>query len=210
MPPHFNMLFEKEEDMTNTIIKTAGGMMSAAPASRLLQDREVHLFGIISPETAEETFELIRILEKESRTEPIDVFIYSPGGDANAGMLIYDAMMNCEAPVRTWCTGAACSIAALLVAAGRNGRYIYPHSRMLLHEPFASGEFSGLQADDLKRTASRLAKEREQLAELLSKHTGKSRRTIRRAIAYDHFFTAEEAVRFGLADGICSAGRGGK
>lgn len=189
--------------MTNTIIKTAGGMMSAAPASRLLQDREIHLFGKISAETAEETFELIRILEKESRTEPIDVFIYSLGGNVDAGMLIYDAITNCAAPVRTWCTGAACSVAALLVCAGKDGRYIYPHSRMLLHEPFAAGEFSGLQADDLKVAASRLSEEREMIADLLAKHTGRSRREIRKAIAYDHFFNAEEAVKFGLADEIC-------
>ena len=196
--------------MTNTIIKTAGGMFSAAPATRLLQDREVHIFGMINAQTAEETFEVIRILEKESRTEPIDVFIYSPGGELDAGMLVYDALVNCAAPVRTWCTGAACSVAALLVCAGKDGRYIFPHSRMLLHEPYASGEFCGLQADDLKRTASRLTDERELLTELLAKHTGRSKRIIRRAIAYDHFFNAEEAVKFGLADEICFAERRGK
>ena len=92
---------------------------------------------------ANEFIKKIMLLNIESTTEPIDVLINSPGGEINAGLLMYDVIQASKAPIRTYCIGTAYSMGAVLFACGIHGRYMLPHSELMLHEPLLGNRVGG-------------------------------------------------------------------
>ena len=114
---------------------------------------------------------------------------------------MYDMVQTSKAPVRMFCMGRAYSMGALLFASGRHGRYMLPHSELMLHEPLLGSRVSG-NASSLKSISDSLLEARERMNELLARHTGRTPEEVAEATGYDHYFTAEESVSFGLCDGI--------
>ena len=115
---------------------------------------------------------------------------------------IYDTMQFVRAPVATTCVGQAASAAAVILAAGAPGmRFVLPHTRVLLHQPSAGGQGT---ISDLALQAKELLRVREQMEQVLSRHTGQDVATLRADTDRDKIFTAEQAVAYGLADRIIS------
>ena len=133
--------------------------------------------------------------------EKIDMIICSPGGELKAGLMLYDHIQACPAPIRTICTGYAYSMAALLFACGQHGRYMLPNSELMLHEPTLGSKISG-NASSIQSASEGLQRSKQKITSILAKHTNNTTDVIEKAISYDHFYTAEEAVDFGLADRI--------
>ena len=133
--------------------------------------------------------------------EPIDVFITSYGGEVQAGLLMYDIIQSSPAPIRMYCRGVAYSMAALLFASGKHGRYILPNSKLMLHEPLINNGVQG-SATSIKTISDGIMEIRSKLNGILALHTGKSLSEIEEVTCRDHFFTAEESIAFGLADKI--------
>lgn len=166
------------------------------------EERRLLIQGEITQESAFEFARAMRYLNSCSKTETIDIYINSPGGNIDAGMLYYDVIQSSPAPVRMFCLGCAYSMAALIFSCGQKGsRFMLPNSKLMLHEPLISSPITG-NTTSIKSISEDLLSARTKVNELLSRHTGKSVKEIEEATKYDHYFSAEESVSFGLCDRI--------
>ena len=168
--------------------------------SRLLKDRVVCLTGGVSDPVSSVLVAQLLYLQSESPTKPINMYINSPGGSVTAGLAIYDAMRYISTPVYTWCIGQAASMGAVILSAGEKGhRHSLPHARIMVHQP--SGQAVG-QASDIRLQADEILRLRQELNEILAKHTGQSLESIELAVERDKFMSAKEAKEFGLIDAV--------
>ena len=170
--------------------------------SRLLKERVVFLVGPVNDVTANLIVAQLLFLESENPDKDIYIYINSPGGSVTAGMSIYDTMQFIKPDVSTVCMGQACSMGAFLLAGGAKGkRFCLPNARVMIHQPL--GGFQG-QASDIQIHAQEILKIKNTLNERLAFHTGQDMATIERDTDRDNFMSAEQAVAYGLVDGILS------
>jgi ATP-dependent Clp protease protease subunit len=170
--------------------------------SRLLKDRIVFLGSPVNDEVANLITAQFLFLESEDPERDIHFYINSPGGSVTAGLAIYDTMQYIRPDVSTLCLGQAASMAAWLLAAGARGkRYALPHSRIMIHQPL--GGVQG-QAADIDIQAREILRVREQLNNILVKHTGQSLKRIEKDTDRDLFMTGKQSVEYGLVDEVIS------
>jgi ATP-dependent Clp protease protease subunit len=171
--------------------------------SRLLKDRIVFLGTQVSDEIANLITAQFLFLESEDPERDIYFYINSPGGAVTAGLAIYDTMQYIKPQISTLCLGQAASMAAWLLAAGARGkRYALPHSRIMIHQPL--GGVQG-QAADIDIQAREILRIREQLNNILVKHTGQSLKRIEKDTDRDLFMTGRQAVEYGLVDEVITS-----
>ena len=185
----------------NVLIKSANGITQVSADSKLLSQRKVFIEGEISPEAACEFIKKIMVLNTEDSVAPIDVLINSPGGEINSGMVMYDVIQSSKAPIRMFCIGRAYSMGAVLFACGNNGRYMLPHSELMLHEPLLGNRVGG-NSSSIRSISESLLETKRKMNQILSKHTGKSEEEVEKATSYDHYYSPEESKEFGLCDEI--------
>ena len=166
----------------------------------MLRDRQISLLGTVDEDSVNSLVTQLLYLEKTDPGEEITFYINSDGGEVGSGLALYDIMQHITSPVRTVCLGRACSMAAVLFAAG-DTRDIYPHSKVMIHDPSIAGAMS-MKALELQMLSQDLMGTRQALAEILAKHTGQTVETILEKTVTDCFFDAKEAIEFGLADNI--------
>lgn len=150
---------------------------------------------------AMETIRQLRYLAGEDAAKPITLVINSGGGEVVAGLAIYDTMRMLPCDVNTVCVGEASSMAALLFAAGAH-RCILPSAYVMIHDPLIGGSGVTGSALTVEAMTSRLMRIRQQVAEILAKHTGHSVEEVLDRTARDTYFSAQEAVQWGLADEV--------
>jgi len=168
--------------------------------SRLLRDRIIFLGTAITDEVANVIIAQLLFLESEDPDKDIHFYINSPGGLVTAGLAIYDTMQFIKPSVSTLCMGQAASMAAILLAAGVDGkRYALPHVRIMLHQPM--GGFQG-QATDVEIQAKEILKLREELNDILVRHTGRPVEQIQRDTDRDFYMSGEQAKEYGMVDHI--------
>ena len=170
--------------------------------SRLLKERVVFIVGAIDDHVANLVVAQILFLESENPDKDISLYINSPGGSVSAGLAVHDTMQFCRPDVSTLCIGQAASMGALLLAAGAPGkRYALPHSRIMIHQPL--GGFEG-QATDVDIHAKEILRAREQVNQVLARHTGKKVDKIRQDTERDHFMSSKDAQKYGIVDQVLS------
>ena len=179
------------------------GISTIPTESILLSKRKIFIEGEITSALACDFMKSIMFLEMEDTSSPIDVIINSPGGEINAGLMMYDIMGGCKSPIRTFCAGKAFSMAAVLFAAGTDGRYMLPYSELMLHEPLLGGDVCG-NSSSIKSISDSLIERKKMMNKIISKHTGKTEKEVEKNTSYDHYFNAKESVNFGLCDEIIS------
>ncbi|MEX5263359.1 ATP-dependent Clp protease proteolytic subunit [Kocuria sp. CPCC 205231] len=180
--------------------RTPNGERSMDVFSRLLVERIVYLGTEIDDGVANVLIAQLLYLDSYGSDQPIGFYINSPGGSTTAMLAVYDAMQHVAAPVETTCVGQAASAAAVLLAAGAPGRRsVLPHARVVLHQPAAQGQGT---IPDLILEAEEIARTREQLEQVLARHTGRTPEQIRADTDRDLVLTAEEAVAYGVADRV--------
>jgi ATP-dependent Clp protease protease subunit len=168
--------------------------------SRLLKDRIVFLGSVVTDDVANLITAQLLFLESEDPTRDIYFYINSPGGSVTAGLAIYDTMQYIRPGISTVCLGQAASMGAVLLAAGTKGkRYALPHCRIMIHQPL--GEFHG-QAVDVDIQAREILRMREELNEILMKHTGQSLKKIEKDTDRDLFMSGKQALEYGLIDEV--------
>jgi len=168
--------------------------------SRLLKDRIIFLGDAMDDAVANIVIAQMLFLESEDPDKDINLYINSPGGAVTAGMAIYDTMQYIRPDIVTICMGQNTSMAALLLAAGANGkRYALPHSRIMIHQPLGGAQG---QATDIDIQAKEILKIRDILNRILAKHTGQPIKKIREDTERDYFMTAEESKEYGIIDKI--------
>jgi len=171
--------------------------------SRLLKERVIFCVGPVEDYMANVIVAQLLFLESENPEKDIHLYINSPGGVVTAGMSIYDTMQFIKPQVSTLCIGQAASMGAVLLAGGAAGkRYALPHSRVMIHQPL--GGFQG-QASDIEIHAREILKVREELNNVLSRHTGQPLDKVEQDTDRDNFMTAQQAKDYGLIDQILTA-----
>lgn len=170
--------------------------------SRLLKERVVFLVGPVEDQVANLIIAQLLFLESENPDKDIHLYINSPGGSVSAGLGIYDTMQFIKPDISTMCVGQAASMGSLLLAAGAKGkRFCLPHSRIMIHQPL--GGFQG-QATDIDIHAREILKAREQLNQILSRHTGQPVDQIQQDTERDRFMGGDDAKTYGLIDDVLS------
>jgi len=168
--------------------------------SRLLKDRIVFLGSVITDDVANLITAQFLFLESEDPERDIFFYINSPGGSVTAGLAIYDTIQYIRTQISTVCVGQAASMGAVLLAAGAKAkRFALPHSRIMIHQPL--GGFQG-QAADIDIQAREILRMREELNNILMKHTGQSLKKIEKDTDRDMFMNGKQAQEYGLVDEV--------
>jgi len=164
---------------------------------KLLGERKVFLWGQVDDDSAKHVIERLLYLDLESNKE-IQLIINSPGGYVTSGFAIYDTMKSLKSPVSTICSGLAASMGSILLSAGEKGRrFIYPHARVMIHQP--SGGAQG-QASNIEIQAREIIKTRELGAKILSNNCGQSVDKVMKDFDRDYWMDAAESVEYGIVD----------
>ncbi|MDR0392902.1 MAG: ATP-dependent Clp protease proteolytic subunit [Puniceicoccales bacterium] len=173
---------------------------------KFLDDRKVFLWGEIDDDSAKEVTERLIYLELENSGKNISLYINTPGGSITAGMAIYDTMQLIRSPISVIVTGLAASMGSILLCGAPKGhRYLYPHARVLIHQPLIMGRIEA-PAVDIHIQAKEMEKSREELNKILANASGQSLDKIMKDTDRDFYLNAEEAIAYGLADKIVSVG----
>ena len=169
--------------------------------SKLLKSRTVVISQQVDAELTAKVLSQLVLLEQEGHEEPVTVFINSPGGEIFSGFAIFDMLNFIACPVTTIVTGFAASMGSILsMAADKGRRFAMPQAKIMIHQPLLMG-YQG-RASECEIQAREILKTRDHLVKLYSEQTGKSREEIKKALDRDNWFTAEEALEYGLLDKV--------
>ncbi len=190
MPAHLQAGYQRYREMTIDEL--------------LLENRVIFLVGEIHHASA--TGVIMRLLHLQNQKKNVDINLYinSPGGSVDDTLAIYDTMQYLSCDVATYCIGKAQSGGAIVLAAGAKGkRFILPHARVMIHQPF--GGLWG-QTSDVQIQAEEILKAKRQINEILARHTGKTPEQVEEDSERDRFFSAQEAKDYGLVDEVLQVG----
>lgn len=166
--------------------------------SKLLSERKVFLWGQVDDDSAKHVIDRLLYLDMLEPGKEISFIINSPGGYVTSGMAIYDTMKSIQSPVSTVCMGFAASMGSILLSAGAKGkRYIYPHAKVMIHQP--SGGAQG-QSSDIEIQAREILKTKELSAKILAENCGQTFEKVMKDFDRDHWMDATESVAYGIVD----------
>jgi ATP-dependent Clp protease, protease subunit len=181
--------------------RTTYGVKEMNPYNKLFEERIIFLGIQIDDASANDVMAQLLTLESIDPDRDISIYINSPGGSFTAMTAIYDTMQFVKPDIQTVCIGQAASAAAVLLAAGTPGkRAALPHSRILIHQPATEGTYG--QSSDIEIQAREIMRIREQLEEIIARHSNQDIEVVRRDIERDKILTAEEAKTYGLVDDV--------
>ena len=187
------------------IEQTSRGERSFDIFSRLLKDRIIFLSEDVNPTSASLVIAQLLFLESEDPDKEISLYINSPGGSVTDGLGIIDTINYIKCPVTTICIGMAASMGALLLTSGTKGRrFATPNAEILIHQPLIRDQGGGIsgQTTEIKIHADQMLKTRERINRIISETTGKPIEQVEQDTERDHYLTAQEALEYGLIDGI--------
>jgi len=193
------------KNLTNNLIpmvveQSSRGERAYDIYSRLLKERIIFLTGPIDDNLASLVCAQLLFLESENPKKEISFYINSPGGIIWSGLAVYDTMQYISSKIMTICIGQAASAGSLLLAAGeKDMRFSLPNSRIMIHQP--SGGYQG-QVTDIEIQTNEIIKTKKRLNQIYAKHTGKNIKEVELIMERDKYFSAEEAIKFGLIDKI--------
>lgn len=193
----------KDSLVPYVIEQSSRGERSYDIFSRLLKDRIIFISEDVNQTSASLVIAQLLFLESEDPDKEIFLYINSPGGSVSDGLGIIDTMNYIKCPVTTICVGMAASMGALLLTSGTKGkRYATPNSEILIHQPLISGGGISGQTTEIKIHAEQMIKTRERINRIISETTGKSIEQVEKDTERDNYMTAQEALEYGLIDGI--------
>ena len=186
---------KKSEKSTDVVIQ-----------KKFLDDRKVFLWGEINDKSAKDITEKLIYLELKDPNQPITFYINTPGGSITAGMAIYDTMQLIKSPISVVVTGLAASMGSILLSGAKKGfRFLFPHARVLIHQPLIMGQIEA-SAVDIHIQAQEMEKSRAELNQILANASGQTIEKITHDTDRDFYLNAEEAIAYGLADEIITTG----
>ena len=187
-------------------MSTPGFNLSDSVYERLLRDRIIFLGTQVDDEIANKLCAQILLLSAEDPTRDISLYINSPGGSVTPGMAIYDTMTYSPCDIATYAMGLAASMGQFLLTGGTKGkRYALPHARIMMHQPSAG---VGGTAADIAIQAEQFAQTKREMAELIAEHSGQTFEQITKDSDRDRWFTAQQALEYGLVDHVITAAQG--
>ena len=198
--PHFDDDEDEEKECQSE--SKNSGPISALIQKKFLKARKIFLWGAVTDETAKDITEKLLYLEADAPGKDIFFYINTPGGSITAGMAVFDTMKLITSPITVIVTGMAASMGSILLSGAPKGRrLLYPHSRVLIHQPLISGRMVG-PATDINIQAKEMEKIRAELNQILADASGQPLERINRDTDRDFYLNAQEAIAYGLADKI--------
>lgn len=202
LPPSIRFDDDDDDEKEGCQESKNSGPVSAIIQKKFLQARKIFLWGAVTDETAKDITEKMLFLEAEDPGKEIYFYINTPGGSITAGMAVFDTMKMISSPVTVIVTGMAASMGSILLSGAKKGRrLLYPHSRVLIHQPLISGRMVG-PATDINIQAKEMEKVRAELNQILAEASGQPLERINHDTDRDFYLNAEEAIAYGLADKI--------
>ncbi|MFH1497120.1 MAG: ATP-dependent Clp protease proteolytic subunit [Verrucomicrobiota bacterium] len=199
--PHLDDDDDDDKESNETARKSAAPV-AALIQKKFLEQRKIFLWGAVTDETAKDLTEKLLYLEAIDPGKEITFYMNTPGGSITAGMAVYDTMQMISSPITVIVTGMAASMGSILLSGAKKGRrFIYPHARVLIHQPLISGRFIG-PATDINIQAKEMEKLRSELNQILAKASGQPLERIDQDTDRDFYLNAKEAIEYGLADKI--------
>ncbi len=205
MPVHL-----MEEGYYNTYVNTtyeqesSSGKTQMKVATRLLTNRTILLTGEVN-DTMNLLFQMDMMHLVSESHEDIRIILNSPGGMVGEGLPIVDTILRCQdmgINVDIYCIGIAASMGSVILASGAKGhRFILPHAKVMIHNPYIGSGIGGT-ASSIQKTVEALQNTQKTVNSLLAEFTGKTLKQIEKATSFDNTMTAEEAIEFGLVDEI--------
>ncbi len=182
-------------------VESSDGIREEIVTTRFFSNRKLFLTGELTEEMANDV--VAEMLYLAQTDEPVDIYINTPEGSVNAGMVIYDLIRACEDrnEINMYCVGIAASMGAVILAGDRKDIGLSFHITLMIHEALIAGGMSG-SASTIKKTAESILETKSITNGLLAKHTGNTLKQIDKATSIDNFMNAEEAIKFGLCDAI--------
>lgn len=195
---NINPIMEEETENKTTPIS----LWNKKQEELFFQDRTIHLWGPVLDESAKDVVNKLLLLDADDPGKEIKFYINSPGGVVTSGMVMYDVMRMIKSPVSTICMGLAASMGSILLSGGEKGkRFIFPHGEVMIHQPSLGGYFQGVSAD-LEIHAKQIQKTKELGARILAENCEQDYERILRDFERDYWMDAEEAIAYGIVDGI--------
>lgn len=192
----------RNESETEVSEEKGPKLPSAEIQKKFLDNRKIFLWGEVSDKSAKDITEKLFYLELEAPGEPIQFYINTPGGSITAGMAIYDTMQLITSPITVIVTGMAASMGSILLCGAPKGsRFVYPNSRVMIHQPLIAGRMVG-PAADIHIQAIEMERIRDELNSILANATGQSMDKIQKDTDRDFYMTASQAIEYGIADKI--------
>lgn len=188
--------------MANILKETVRGIDCIRLEDDFFNDREIFLTDEVNSATSSELIKQLMYLEKTDNEKEVTIYINSPGGEVISGLAVYDFIGMMKSPVRTVCIGTAASMGAILFLAG-DKRQMLPHTRLMIHDPsYSHNDIGGRKPHEIQHELDKLNETREALAKIIAEKTGKTIEEIYEVTASDTYYSAEEAINFGLATEI--------
>ncbi|MCX6919885.1 MAG: ATP-dependent Clp protease proteolytic subunit [Verrucomicrobia bacterium] len=188
--------------------KTPAAPKEASPSAMLIQkkfleQRKIFLWGGVDDASAKDIVEKLLFLESDAPGKEIIFYVSTPGGSITAGMAVYDTIRLITSPVKVIVTGMAASMGSILLQAPKKkgNRLLFPHARVMIHQPLIMGRIQA-PAVDIHIQAQEMERIRSELNEILAKASKQKLEKVIKDTDRDFYMTAEEAIEYGLADGI--------
>ena len=183
------------------ITETCMGNQYYSVEDYMFNQRELYLDEGVNAESMASMIRQFRYLDQVDPGKEITLYITSPGGEVTSGLAFYDVIRMAKSKVRTICCGTAASMGAILFLSG-DERLMTRHSKIMIHDPSITMGNAPSKALEVKETLESIMKTREDLARIIAERTGKTLKTVYAKTKGDAYFSADEAVKFGLATGI--------
>ncbi len=191
-----------EESGTNLPAKLP---LSEMLRRKFLEERRIFFWGEVDDNSARQITEQLLYLEALAPGKEITLYLNSPGGSITAGMAVYDTMRLISSPIKVIVMGLAASMGSIFLCGGTKGkRLLYPHSRILIHQPLVMGTMHGA-AVDIHIQAQEMEKLREEMNRILAEASGQPIEKIRQDTDRDFYLNAQEAIAYGLADAVVTS-----
>ncbi len=193
---------EDEDEREEAPVQQRSSSVSLIVERKFLEQRKLFLWGAVTDESAKALCERLLYLESTAPGKDITFYINTPGGSITAGMAVFDTMRMITSPIDIVVTGMAASMGSILLCGTTKGRrFLYPHARVLIHQPLIAGRFIG-PATDINIQAQEMEKLRGELNQILATASGQPIEKIARDSDRDFYLNAKEAIAYGLADKI--------
>lgn len=193
---------DDEDQPDKPTIEKTPEPVAAMVQKKFLRERKIFLWGPVTDASCRDLTEKLLYLETSEPGKEITFYLNSPGGSVTAGMAVYDTMQLITSPITVIVTGMAASMGSILLCGAKKGRrLIYPHARVLIHQPLITGRFTG-PATDINIQAQEMEKIRQELNQILAEASGQPIDRINRDTDRDFYLNAREAIEYGLADRI--------
>lgn len=196
---HTRPIFNDDSDDND---KSSKLPLSEMMRRKFLEERKIFFWGEVNDKSARLATEQLLYLEAADPGKEITIYLNSPGGSITAGMAVYDTMKLVTSEIRVIVVGLAASMGSIFLCGGTKGkRLLYPHSRVLIHQPLIMGTMRGA-AVDIHIQAQEMEKLREEMNRILAESSGQPIEKIQKDTDRDFYLNAEEAIEYGLADAI--------